>query len=858
MTGVDLERTCILDDYSAQLARRDKALDTRESLIDRREKELQVSKQTISEQLREVESLKASLYAERAGFATQRSALVNDRKEIDSKASVIRHLIKTSKNTSLELDSKKHELRKCNENLAQMYAALKAAQESMDGLRKRENRTVERESKCTDIVIALDNRQKELDTLQNELHRLQNALSKREASVAHAIQVIPLKDCLPELKQVAREYAEFRARRADNTGQGDINMGMGETSNDPKEHARKLKDFFNDIRTFARSLEAREAATIRREDALNSREKSHAEAAELLAAREKTVAEKFREVESAQRKLDSDSHASKEMWEKSSENLRKITAMEEQLETRERACRDEEVRLADKLKNIERQVALINAQEKSIKRTGASLKGFEEALRRDARKVKEEKSEIARIEGDVEAREKLLKTKTMEIEVREARLKRVDIFHSVSNTTNINDANDSRALNADKGDTRNRHRSRNKSRVNGNDNGNRASSKTMQADGRNSEASSSGSGSTAGNDQLGSDRANSDAAIDINIDDSVNINAVDVGSTKGGRNARISDTSDAAAEKSLPSQRTVRKQLTFGRTPNVNVNVNESTSTSSSSEQAAEQLHGELRAARAVWIEKVNRLDSVVASMSQDLTSTGTQLLPVIETVRSELHRIRDEASSQNEQNNNTGGSGNKFTEEQARHRHWAHVMTTQLNTIKQVQTGLLHAFNRVLPPPNEQEHEQYSAQTANTPVYQPSSLPREPLQPRQTQAQEGRGRNVNNTNNNSNTTRKNRAANRANSRESTNGSEEHQTLEKLLSVIDASNNRNRTQNKPQSNSISVYSNQAATPQLPKYRMAPPLRGAWADIDRVANITRTPRTTSEELAALRRELGLDN
>eukprot|EP00171_Calliarthron_tuberculosum_P017741 IDg17741t1 len=169
---------------------------------------------------------------------------------------------------------------------------------------------------------------------------------------------------------------------------------------------------------------------------------------------------------------------------------------------------------------------------------------------------------------------------------------------------------------------------------------------------------------------------------------------------------------DDQAPAILPS--TVRKQLTFGFTPSafesqrpsdqvqnpfnpalVEASAEERNS-EDSSEVAAEQLHGELKAARGLWIEKVKRLDTVVASMSVDLTTTGTQLLPVIRNVRSELKRIRDEALKEPEGKRSPASTA--FVQEQERHRQWAKTMSAQLNTIKEVQAGLLHAFNRVLP----------------------------------------------------------------------------------------------------------------------------------------------------------------
>lgn len=737
-----MERAEALDNLSAQLARRDGALDRREALLSARENEARSIAARARQHERDLEAMRTALYAEQATLAQRR-------RELDARATVVRDLSTTAKKTANQVAEKREELRALNENLASMYAALRNAQQSLVDVNTRAGKTTERENKCAQIVVALDARQRELDALQRELQRLQDEVSRREEAVVVASDVLPLKDVLPGLRTVANEYRDFRQRRAD----GDDNSPIPQPPHGTAEEARYLIDFFRDIRAFARSLEAREAAAAQLEESLPEREKT-------VIAREKSLSDGESSLEARRREVEAQAVEVRNMLEKTEENARRIAAAEERLDGREKKNREMDKRLGDRETHINRQRKLLAAQEKSLKRAGEAVRSHEEGVAGDAKLVVEGRKRIESLEQDIIAREALLRTKEIELSVREARTKRPNLMES-------NTAGKTRAsvvqLDDDEsaGDT---------SRAS--DDGNETESGLDIGTGNERRA---GTHLTVRTKQRTSarGRGGTDKAV-------VGMPREDVDAS--GTGVVLSETSVPIAT-AAPS--TVRKQLTFGQTPAPIAAGNERSS-ETSSEVAASQLHGELKAARAVWIEKVNRLDTVVASMSQDLTSTGTQLLPVIRGVRSELKRIRDEASV-----DDAGMSS--FDGERERHRAWARAMTAQLNTIKQVQAGLLHAFNRVLPQASESSQHEIEVVTRNRP---PLKLHQERGVPR-------------------------------------------------------SRRRRKAVTMAREPETSVTSVSSADNFPTTYKVQIP---GWNEVE---TVPKTPRTTAEELKALRRELGLD-
>lgn len=715
----DADRSTILENYSLQLCRRDEALDRRENMLKKREKELKQSIQRGKEQERELELLRTSMYEERALFqrthskrkeeledAEGKQKAVND--DINGRVAKVTDLLQTSKKTAAELREKREELRRVNENIAHMHTTLRTAQETVDDLRKKSEQAEVRERKCVQIVMSLDRRQTELDELQTKLSALQEDVAHREQSVTQRVsevqEVMPLKRILPGLRQVARDYCEFRQRLM-REGDGAAGSTPVEEPQDSDEEARYLLSFFQDIRAHARALESRESSCAKQEDSLSEKERNLTNLEAALLARESVLKESERKLSLRAKEIDTQSKEAKLLAERAEETSKRVMIQEERLDARESTCKESEVLLKEKEAHFSRQRRLLVAQERSLKRAGEAVKSHEAAIMGEAIKFEELKLRLEGLDEDLRSREALMKTKEIEFSLREARLQQHN--NRIRETRMTDSLKDSSELD-DEGS---------------------GNSKVSQVAASSSERIIDFSEPAITKNVSRRDRPRPTGVHDNsrvedtlqeaekteNDDHKESRKVVKSTRARAPRSTAVTETSvpaDNQPTNVLPG--TVRKQLTFGFTPSglepqrpsdqMQIPFNpplagattEEGNSEESSEAAAEQLHGELKAARALWIEKVKRLDTVVASMSVDLTTTGTQLLPVIRNVRSELKRIRDEALREPEAKRSPASAA--FVKERERHRQWAKTLSTQLSTIKEVQAGLLHAFNRVLP----------------------------------------------------------------------------------------------------------------------------------------------------------------
>lgn len=866
-TSPDVERSSILENYSEQLSRRDEALDRRESVLKKREQELQASLERCKQQEREMELQRTSIYEERALFQRKTSERKSylDQMEGDQKAAVddlngrvaiVNDLLQTSKKTAGELREKREELRKVNETLAHMHGTLRNAQKTVAELRAKSEQATVRERKCAQIVISLDSRQTELNALhdkltamQEELVRREKVASQRENEVHH---ILPLKRILPALRQAAQDYAEFRSRMMCEEEEEAQGRHVIQVPRDAEEEFAVLREFIQEIRAHARALESRESACVKRDEAVAQRERSVASLESALLAREKTLKESERMLGIRGKEVEAQFKEAKVLAENGEENSKRVQKQEERLDQREVACRETELLLKEKEAHIGRQRRLLVAQERSLKRAGDAVKSHEAAVANEALKITESKLRLEGLDEDLRAREALLKTKEIELSFREARQQHKDGSRGRRNRTQ-NTSNE---------------------QVLGDSDGFSGNTRVSQM-----AASSSEKDSTSVDvEPVRKSRHRRDReAVPPSRLETAGQGVEEMGNMESGSNVAVKNDAPrppVVTEISEPTDKevtapavagTVRKQLTF--TPSAIVSqaqnprtrstvdtavptdnavftstnnprvrpsvipaptavVADSGDSEDSSEIAAGQLHGELNAARAVWIEKVNRLDKVVSSMSVDLTTTGKQLLPVIRNVRSELNRIRYEALSEPE--NKRSPASTAFASERELHRNWAKSMSTQLNTIKEVQAGLLHAFNRVLP--NSSPGDAFF-ETDTTHVIRAQSVPLQPLQLQETR---------------SDSTSKSKS--RGESAATT------QATEALLKALTPAKPERKARKLSKKNAASASSSELSITEnskLPQYTLAVP---TWHDMRPIAQ---APRSTSTELAALRRELGLD-
>lgn len=690
------ERSSILDSYSSQLAIRDQALDRRDYLLKKREKEVESKWEACKQEARELELIRSSIYHEKSAFRLASAKRDNDLKdaektqssmenELSSRLEVVNELLETSKSTASELREKREELKRVNERLAYMHSTLRTAKKTVSDLTSKSEETLTRERKIAEAAAALDARERELKSIEGNLVVLESELWKRERSLserlAEADAVLPLKRILPDLRKVAGEYRDFRRgvmRQGETSGVSDED----EPPQNVEDEARLLCAFFGDLRSFVRAVAARENACATKEELLSERTRSLAASEQSLSSRERSAREAERNVSTRLAEADLQTTEAKALLLRSEENTARVAEAERRLQVQETSLQERENLLHDKEAHLSRQRTLLEAQEKSLERAGEAVKKHEAAIDAEVSKIEEMRAKAEGAQNEIRARESAFKTKEVEISAREAA---------------VNVATRRARLERPRGAVGCGRRLGDAGADEGADEG--ATTEAVTA------GVASGNLSDGGEEPTGVAHASEPAPPQV----TTTIENVDA---EASVHPDVVPKTQTTAASQLPA--TVRKQLTFGgHTPRNPLptslppqpvvprseNASEAISRASDAEsdQAAGQLHEELRAARGIWIEKVNRLDSVVSSMSVDLTTTGAQLLPVIRGVRDELARIRSEAMQEGDEEEESHARA-AFETERRRQREWGVVLSAQLNTINEVQAGLLHAFNRVLP----------------------------------------------------------------------------------------------------------------------------------------------------------------
>lgn len=112
------------------------------------------------------------------------------------------------------------------------------------------------------------------------------------------------------------------------------------------------------------------------------------------------------------------------------------------------------------------------------------------------------------------------------------------------------------------------------------------------------------------------------------------------------------------------------------------------------SEVAAAQLLPELIGARALWRERVIRLQAVVRSMTENQWIRRPHVEEVLGKVGEQLQTLYSDIDSVSE----SAGLNSKdsLAEEQNRQANWSSIMKQQLDNVREVQTGMLIGLNNL------------------------------------------------------------------------------------------------------------------------------------------------------------------
>lgn len=706
-------RSAILDEYAGQVTKRAAALDARAAVLDERERALEKTLKECVARKERVDDLENAFRKEMSVFLgdfskrQQKLSVAEDKqnrcmKVLRTRVAMARDLLVDIKSVSDELRCKRRELDSVLRELAAAEVALTAAKHERQELDTDSQRRRKEESRLDEERTALQRLSTRLENAESRTREREDALRERERDVSEQAAKLnvmrPLQGLVAPLKSLVIDYQE--AFSSDDRTRVRLPIQLVATTDNEQDYTslgQSVLSIVQDLRSMARSCGVKQSEISERLRSAVEREKRVTQRERILLAREASVDEKEQcaaqaQAETGQRRVEIES-----AWASAEESRKENEERDSLLRSREAKLRDREVALMRKESSMQQTLHEVSAKDKSVRRAHNAVIERERATDDTAVQLEDMRRKLEVLERDIKLREEILATREIEISAREG-----------SCALRLGSAQ--RGASGSQLDT--------ESRAN--------------------------SGQNNQNDELGINvRADDVSMHDVEpmekeqelVDDAVDAARLTAtsgtsssarGDGLGGRDRNGSlnasrvpaqPNSPTSLNVPRPADGTVRRHLAFEGTqrrtrPRAASATRRDTKvdeppqgaphvphtergSDAESETSYEQRLEELITARSVFVERVARLEAVLSSMSSDLRATGAQVGPVLLRVHSELERIRSEVAVSTDAQQNAATEPNVAVGvERNLHSKWAGILRRQLDTVRDVQAGLLIALN--------------------------------------------------------------------------------------------------------------------------------------------------------------------
>lgn len=725
-------RAANLETTETQLAQRRAALDDRHAKLF-----------SIESRAREqVSALLSDIAARQATLATREARLRDAKSVLSTRLQAIRPILTSAAEIARQLPGRKEELNNLRTALDDHSAALVDARAALADANTRRDEAAAETSKLLEERTKLQRISDRLESLDQSLGQRENVLNEREASLKlredQVSSYTPLQRLIPPLQLLLDDLSTLRLDSASNLA-GDTAAGSPEdqgppdVATDPAGAVRSALQLLGLARKQLGILSEKRAELESVRSNLDDRARKLAsESTSIRDARAALVAEE-RAVTASRRSVD------RARAENEAAN-RGLNDMREQLDAREEALVLREARIVameDDVARRENAVATIEQtlvrKERSLKRGIDAVSERERVVERRWKELDIEKSSVDCLRKDVQLREGLLQTKELEISARESRITSeiTSALKSRMDTTSVRrdeltsgDVRDSenvevtatldKDVNFDEQEVQ--------QSVGVTQSANQAPTRRVDANVRFEEVVKpeiGGPAETAGT--VRRQLAFESSTTNIPPTPPAALYTANNGAPRAptfmahpGRASTSAFTSAvpppqpaAALEERGPVSGT-----TFGR-----VTSEAPQEEDAESEVAAEQLLPELISARAVWRERVTRLEEVVHNTRQQSWTVRPHLQPVLVRVANALKSLRTEVDL----SPTASGLSAKATyvQEQKIQRRWGEQLQEQLGAVREVQTGMLIGL-RERASSTETEDNQGMEPTGETPLEEP------------------------------------------------------------------------------------------------------------------------------------------
>lgn len=380
-----------------------------------------------------------------------------------------------------------------------------------------------------------------------------------------------------------------------------------------------------------------------------------------------------------------------EAWRAVEEARMENDAKEEALRLREAECLRKEQKMRHAEMNVQQQERMLLRRERSIRRAHAAISEREQILEQRSREVDEEKANLQNLKVTIELKEDLLDTRDLELRAREAKKdKALDALLEAS----VEKSNCFRGKLESPTTPENTTKGTSLPSAQARD-----AEHTVAEDEEVYQVPIPGQPIT----ELSAPMAAQSATQALKPTASTTAQqpgtvrrqlAFDTTVVKGAPRASRKEHTTSTQQQTKTAGLTTTIPVTTAAPDGIQQQVNPlPDNDDDESEAAAEDLLPELVGARALWRERVSRLETVVSNMNESTSSVKPHLQPVLTNISSQLRNIREDIDSSPEQSFESPKMS--YAAEQRRQLKWSTQMRDQLDAVRDLQAGMLIALNK-------------------------------------------------------------------------------------------------------------------------------------------------------------------
>ncbi|KAI0560912.1 hypothetical protein FGB62_98g036 [Gracilaria domingensis] len=627
----------LLSSYAAHMKSLSAALDTRAHALRNAEARLESRGSALRAHERALASLERRMRSEMTAFLRDVAARQRQLSRWEQRAEKGRKLVAAITNNKEQLKTTKTALEHKNTQLQLVEKEYAALTQSRDAITSQIDAAKTELGRLATEARRISDEKIRLETLANRLEMLEAAVRKREREVDATEAAVAVKsERLASLENFERVVAPLQAFVDDFSAleQRETVSIRDDVAGGVQIALMALREMHTKLRAFTDTraqLDGLQANLERRENSLRERELS-------IRQREHTVDVTETRISTEQDKLSLQNNQLKEGMRSLDTTRADIDRREEQIHKKERELMQRESKLQHREAAITQSEKTLARRERSIRRAHSAVTEREAAIDQRERDVETERANFNNMKRSIDLREAMLETRELELVAREASL-----------------SDNSRPLLSEHSRTK------------------------RQADGSGHEAHS------------GVQEREGLIGKEVTKEQSV--------SEEGGKY----EPGNVSPPRKQPRLRTVRRQLEFEtahrRLPNVGQGDTrqadgDDEDNDNGSEAAAEQLLPELVSARALWKERILRLQVVVRNMRDNTWGLKAHVQPVLNAVADKLGSVRSEIETAPLQHS-AGSAKQDYAAEQGLQVRWGSIMREQLDAVREVQTGMLIGLNK-------------------------------------------------------------------------------------------------------------------------------------------------------------------